>query len=178
MGVMSEFADVLTGVTPGRRGPGLFGKIILIVLWLTVSVMPVYFAVPALRLATGQVGTPGTLTVKSCVALGQGRYDCKGTFRPDSGGPAIAVDASPDSDAGDVERAQLTPEGDRAEPTGVKGVLAALALVGVGLGGLGYLPYVILYWLRLPGRRFAAIAGAVLTAAGLLLAVAGVGASL
>ncbi|GAB1818011.1 hypothetical protein [Herbidospora sp. RD11066] len=174
---MSEFTDVFTGVTPGRRGPGPLGKIILIVLWLIVCATPVYFAVPSLQLATGQIGTPGLLTVVSCEKLGQGRYDCKGSFQPDTGGPAIPVDASPDSNAGDVERAQLTPAGDRAEPTGTKGVLAALALVGVGLGGLGYLPYVLMYWAGLPGRRFAAIAGAVLTAAGLLLAIVGVGAA-
>ncbi|WP_066361371.1 hypothetical protein [Herbidospora mongoliensis] len=175
---MSDFADVFTGVTPGRRGPGPIGKIILIACWIAVCAASIYFSVPALRLATGQIGTPGTLTVVSCEELGQGRYDCKGSFQPDSGGPAIAVAASPDSDAGDVERAQLTPEGDQAAPTGTKGVLSALALIGVGIGGLGYLPYVLMYWAGLPGRRFAAVTGGVITVAGLVLCIVGVGAAM
>ncbi|NAS20613.1 hypothetical protein GT755_02810 [Herbidospora sp. NEAU-GS84] len=174
---MSEIADVLNGVTPGRRGPGPIGKFILILCWLAVCGLSIYGSVPSLLLATGQVGTPGTLTVTSCVTLGQGRYDCDGTFVPASGGPPVAVDASPDSEAGEVTPAQLTPEGDRAVPSGTKGVLAALSLAGVGIGGLGYLPYVLVYWARLPGRRVAAVAGAVISVAGLLLAIAGVTAS-
>ncbi|TKK78831.1 hypothetical protein FDA94_37000 [Herbidospora galbida] len=159
-------------------GPGPIGKIVLILCWLAVCGLSIYGSVPSLLLATGQEGTPGTLTVTSCVTLGQGRYDCDGVFTPASGGPSIAVHASPDSETGEVTPAQLTPEGDRAVPTGTKGVLAALSLAGVGLGGLGFLPYVLMYWARLPGRRVAAIAGAILSVGGLTLAIVGVGASL
>ncbi|WP_062433720.1 hypothetical protein [Herbidospora daliensis] len=158
-------------------GPGPIGKTILILCWLAVCGLSFYGSVPSFLLATGQVGTPGTLTVTSCVTLGQGRYDCDGVFTPASGGPAVAVDASPDSEAGETTPAQLTPEGDRAAPAGTKGVLAALSLAGVGLGGLGFLPYVLMYWARLPGRRVAAVAGAVLSLGGLLLAIVGVTAS-
>ncbi|GAA0439023.1 hypothetical protein Acor_68580 [Acrocarpospora corrugata] len=171
---MTEFLDAFQGVTPARRGPGPLGKIILVILWLGVCVLPLALSVSAIQLTTGRIGTPGTLTVLSCQPLGQGRYDCKGSFLPDSGGPAVPVDASPDSDAGEVTRAQLTPAGDRAVPTGAKGLLAALALPAVGAGGLGFLPYVLLYWSGARrGRRTAIIVGSVLTAAGLLLAIVG-----
>ncbi|GAA0995398.1 hypothetical protein GCM10009555_089560 [Acrocarpospora macrocephala] len=172
---MTEFLDALQGVTPAKRGPGLAGKIILVILWVGVCVVPLALSVSAIELATGRVGTPGTLTVVSCESLGQGRYDCKGSFLPDSGGPAVPVDASPDSDAGEVIRAQLTPSGDRAVPTGVTGLLAALAVPAVGVGGLGFLPYVVLYWMGVRrGMRTAVIVGSVITGVGLLLAVVGV----
>ncbi|RSN10743.1 hypothetical protein DMB42_17505 [Nonomuraea sp. WAC 01424] len=173
---MSDFLPDLTFVTPARgRGPGPFGRAVLVLLWVGMCVLPAVLAVPDLRLATGRTGTPGTLTVLSCADLGHGRYDCKGRFTPDSGGPAVAVDASPDSEAGDVLRARLTPEGDRAAPDGTKGVLAALALPAVGLGGIGFLPYVLLYWAgaRRRARRTAVAAGCVITAAGALLTVVG-----
>lgn len=169
---MSDF----TFVTPTRGpGPGLFGRAVLVLLWVAVCVLPFVFAVPDFRLATGRVGTPGTLTVLSCADLGHGRYDCKGSFTPDSGGPAVPVDASPDSSAGDVTRAQLTPGGDRAAPAGTRGVLAAMTLPAVGLGGIGFLPYVLLYWAgaRRRARRVAVAAGWTLTAAGAVLTVVG-----
>ncbi|NUR83210.1 MAG: hypothetical protein HOY71_03890 [Nonomuraea sp.] len=169
---MSDF----TFVTPTRGpGPGPFGRAVLVVLWVAVCVLPAWFAVRDFELATGRIGTPGTLTVLSCAELGQGRYDCKGSFTPDSGGPAIAVDASPDSSAGDVTRAQLTPEGDRAAPAGTRGVLAAAALPAVGLGGIGFLPYVLLYWAGAGRRakRTAVAAGWTLTAVGGLLTIVG-----
>ncbi|SEN26724.1 hypothetical protein [Nonomuraea pusilla] len=175
---MSEYLPDLTFVTPagsGDRGPGPAGRVIIVLLWLVVCALPVVLAVPDLRLAAGKTGTPGTLTVVSCTALGQGRYDCKGRFTPDGGGPAVAVAASPDSDAGDVLRARLTPEGDRAVPAGTKGVLAALTLPAVGVGGLGFLPYVIGYW-RGAGRRTRrglAVAGALVTVGGLAMVIVG-----
>ncbi|WP_214107784.1 hypothetical protein [Acrocarpospora catenulata] len=176
---MTEFLDAFNHVTPTRGpGPGLLGKVILVALWLAVCVLPMVFSVTAIQLATGRIGTPGTLTVTSCQDLGRGRYDCKGTFTPDSGGQAVPVAASPDSDAGDVVRAQLTPEGDRAVPAGTAGLLAALALPAVGVGGLGFLPYVLLYWSGVRrGRRAAVIAGTAVTGAGLLMAIVGVAAA-
>lgn len=169
---MSDF----TFVTPTRGpGPGPFGRAVLVLLWVAVCVLPFVFAVPDFQLATGRAGTPGTLTVLSCADLGQGRYDCKGSFAPDSGGPAIAVDASPDSSAGDVTRAQLTPEGDRAAPAGTRGVLAAMTLPAVGLGGIGFLPYVLLHWAGAGrrSRRIAVAAGWTLTTACTLLVIVG-----
>jgi hypothetical protein len=164
---MSDFLSDVQFITPAGRDPGRFGKVVLVVLWLGVCVLPMVFAAGDLELATGRAGTPGTLRVVSCEALGEGRYDCKGVFTPDSGGAPVAVDASPDSSAGDVTRAQLTPEGDRAVPAGTRGVLAALTLPALGFGGLGFLPYVIMYWLGARKGRRAAVAGGILvTAAG------------
>ncbi|MGJ6963224.1 hypothetical protein ACSDR0_15060 [Streptosporangium sp. G11] len=148
---------------PGRT-PGKVGMTILLILWAGLGVLPFVSAVSGLKLATGSIGVPGTLTVISCEDLGQGRYDCKGGFVPDGGGDAIPVDASPDSTAGDVKRAQLTPEGDRAVPTGTSGVLAALTMPFLGVGVLGFLPYVLLYVLKARrGRRAAVALGCVLT---------------
>lgn len=164
---MSDFLSDMQFVTPTGRDPGRFGRVVLVVLWLAVCLLPIAFAVEDLDLATGRIGTPGTLRVVSCESLGEGRYDCKGVFTPDSGGAPVAVDASPDSQAGDVTRAQLTPEGDRAAPAGTRGVLAALTLPALGIGGLGFLPYVIMYWAGARrGRRAAVAGGFLVTAAG------------
>ncbi|WP_240779758.1 hypothetical protein [Nonomuraea zeae] len=151
------------------------GRAVLVLLWLAIGVLPTVFAVPDFELATGRTGTPGTLRVLSCESLGKGRYDCKGTFTPDPGrGSTVMVDASPDSEAGDVLRAQLTPAGDRAVPAGTKGVLAATTLPAVGLGGLGFLPYVLMYWAGARrGRRLAVAGGVLVTAAGGVLMVVG-----
>ncbi|TMR91366.1 hypothetical protein [Nonomuraea basaltis] len=171
---MSEYLPDLQFVTPAGKGPGPIGRVVLVLLWLGLCLMPAVFAVRDFELATGRIGTPGTLRVVSCEALGEGRYDCKGSFTPDSGGAAVPVDASPDSEAGDVLRAQLTPEGDRAAPAGTKGVLAAMTLPAVGFGGLGFLPYVIMYWLGARrGRRAAVAGGFLVTAAGGVLMVVG-----
>ncbi|MGP3962469.1 hypothetical protein ACTWPT_41410 [Nonomuraea sp. 3N208] len=173
---MSDFLPDVQFVTPAGRDPSRVGKVILVLCWLTVCLMSMVFAVRDLQLATGRIGTPGTLQVLSCEDLGEGRYDCKGMFTPDfvpdSGtsepaGAPVPVNASPDSSAGDVKRAQLTPEGDRAAPAGTMGVLAALTLPAVGFGGLGFLPYVIMYWAGARrGRRAAVIGGWLITAAG------------
>ncbi|WP_241564224.1 hypothetical protein [Nonomuraea polychroma] len=164
---MSDFLSDVQYVTPGGGDPGRVGKVILVLLWLGVCLLPMVFAVRDLQLATGRIGTPGTLQVISCEDLGEGRYDCKGMFTSDTGGAPMPVDASPDSSAGDVKRAQLTPEGDRAAPAGTMGVLAALTLPAVGFGGLGFLPYVIMYWAGARRRRRAAVIGGwLITAAG------------
>ncbi|MEV0390815.1 hypothetical protein [Nonomuraea sp. NPDC050643] len=172
---MTEFLSDVQFVTPSRgRGPGTFGRIVLVLLWLGICALPVVLALGDLALATGRTGTPGTLRVISCEDLGQGRYDCRGRFTPDSGQAVVEVSASPDSHAGDVTRAQLTPEGDRAAPAGTKGVLAALTLPALGLGGLGFLPYVVMYWLGArKGRRAAVTGGILVTAAGAVLMLAG-----
>ncbi|WP_160150387.1 hypothetical protein [Nonomuraea solani] len=172
---MTEFlSDVPLVTSQGGRGPGMFGRIVLVVLWLGLCVLPMVLAIGDLELATGRSGTPGTLRVVSCEDLGEGRYDCRGRFTPDSGQGAVEVSASPDSDAGDVLRAQLTPAGDRAVPAGAKGILAALTLPGVGLGGLGFLPYVVMYWLGARRGRGAAVTwGLLVTAAGGALMLAG-----
>lgn len=147
---------------------------ILLLLWVGLGVLPFVFAVSGLKLATGSVGTPGTLTVISCEELGRGRYDCKGSFAPDGGGAAIPVDASPDSTAGDVRRAQLTPEGDRAVATGTSGILAALTMPFLGAGVFAFLPYVLLYVSRVRrGRRAAVVLGCVLTSVSLAGVVVG-----
>ncbi|MBB6548898.1 hypothetical protein [Nonomuraea rubra] len=170
---MTEFLSEIRPATRGR-GPGPWGRVILVLLWLAVCLMPVPLAVNSLELATGRVGTPGTLRVVWCEALGEGRYDCRGWFTPDGGDTPVEVAASPDSEPGDVMRAQLTPAGDRAVPAGPKGVLAALSLPGMGLAGLGFLPYVVLYWLGARrGRRAAVTGGILVTAAGVVLMVSG-----
>ncbi|WP_436756749.1 hypothetical protein [Streptosporangium sp. V21-05] len=158
---------------PGRT-PGKIGMAVLLILWAGLAVLPFVVAVPGLKLATGSIGTPGTLTVVSCEDLGQGRYDCEGSFAPDGGGDAIPVDASPDSSAGDVRRAQLTPEGDRAVPTGTSGVLAALTMPFLGVGVLGFLPYVLLHVLKARrGRRAAVVLGCLLSLVSLVGVVVG-----
>ncbi|MEU8245228.1 hypothetical protein [Nonomuraea sp. NPDC048916] len=162
----------------GGRVPGRAGMTVLLLCWLVLGVVPFVVAVPDVQLATGGIGTPGTLTVVSCTALGKGRYDCQGRFVPDGGGAPITVAASPDSEAGDVGRAQLTPEGDRALPSGTKGVLRAMALPALGLCALAFLPYVVMYVLRVRrGRKAAVVAGSVVTAASLVLLVVAVAAA-
>ncbi|GAA4214377.1 hypothetical protein [Microbispora amethystogenes] len=174
MDLSEAFEGLTTTVTPGRRMPGKIGMGILLICWLTLGVLPFVVAVPDFQLATGKIGTPGTLTVVSCVSLGQGRYDCKGRFVPDSGGDAVPVAASPDSEAGDVTRAQLTPEGDRALPSGTKGVLRAMTLPATGLVVLAFLPYVLLYVFKVRrGRRTSVIAGSVVATLSLVLIVIG-----
>ncbi|MBB2913000.1 hypothetical protein FHS43_004295 [Streptosporangium becharense] len=158
---------------PGRT-PGPIGMTILLLLWVGLGVLPFVSAVSDLKLATGSVGTPGTLTVVSCEDLGEGRYDCKGSFTPDGGGAAIPVDASPDSSAGDVKRARLTPEGDRAVPTGTPGILAALTLPFLGVGVFAFLPYVVMYVFGVRrGRRAAVAFGGLLVAVSLVGVVVG-----
>ena len=180
---MTSFDDLADAVgprpTPGPgRSPGRFGTAVLLVLWSGLAVVCIASAVPGLRLATGAVGTPGTLTVESCTDLGRGRHDCRGSFTPDAGGPAVPVAASPDSTAGDVRRAQLTPAGDRAVPAGSAGVLSALTLPFLGVGVLAFLPYVLLYVRGVTrGRRAAVVAGCVLTAVSLAGVVVGMVAS-
>lgn len=154
------------GPVPGPgRTPGPVGMTFLLLCWAVLGLTPFVFSAGDLELATGRAGTPGTLTVVSCASLGQGRYDCRGRFVPDGGGEAVTVAASPDSTAGDVVPARLTPAGDRAVPAGTAGVLAALTLPFLGVGVLGFLPYVLLYALGVRrGRRAAVILGCVLTA--------------
>ncbi len=163
------------GPTPGPgRTPGPVGMTILLICWVALGLMPFVFSVGDLELATGRTGSPGTLTIVSCESLGEGRYDCKGRFVPDHGGAAVTVDASPDSTEGDVKRAQLTPQGDRAVPTGATGVLAALTLPFLGVGVLGFLPYVFLYVLKIRrGRRPAVILGCLLTVVSLAGVIVG-----
>ncbi|MBG0829674.1 hypothetical protein HS041_18070 [Planomonospora sp. ID67723] len=167
-----SFTDIVDAIQPGVKPqpgnlPGPFVRVFLVLCWLSVGLLPVVFAVGDIELAAGRTGTPGTLTVVSCEALGKGRYDCKGSFAPDGGGAAIPVAASPDSEAGDVTRAQLTPEGDRAVKAGTTGVVAALTLPFLGVGLLGFLPYVIMYFLGARrGRRAAVAAGVAITVIG------------
>jgi len=139
-------------------------------MWAAVSLIPIPFAIPSIKLAAGVVGTPGTLTVDTCERLGRGRYDCDGHFTPADGGPAIPVSAPPDLEAGDTIQAQLTPEGDRAEVAGLPGILGALTLPFLSLGLIAFLPYVILYWMPTATRhhlRMAVIIGCALTAVSL-----------
>ena len=150
--MLPPVTEFLATPAPGRgNDPGPVGMAILMLLWLVLGVLPLVLAIGDLRLASGAVGTPGTLTVEQCVDISEGRrdrYDCDGVFVPDGGGPAVAVDASPDSTAGDVRRAQLTPEGDRAVPAGTSGVLAALTMPFLGVAVLAFLPGVLMIVLR------------------------------
>ncbi|GIH73997.1 hypothetical protein [Planobispora longispora] len=166
-----SFESIVDAFQPVRPQPGNLpgpaARVILVLCWLAVGLLPILLAVGDVKLAAGTVGTPGTLTVVSCEDLGKGRYDCRGSFAPDGGGAAIPVAASPDSEAGDVTRAQLAPEGDRAVKAGATGVVAALTLPFVGVAGLAFLPYVIMYFLGARrGRRAAVAAGALVTVLG------------
>nr|BFE79843.1 hypothetical protein GCM10020093_024440 [Planobispora longispora] len=141
--------------------------VVLMLLWGGAFLVPIPLSVPGIRLAAGAVGTPGTLTVDVCEPLGRNRYDCEGTFVPDGGGRAVPVSAPPHLEVGDEIPAQLTPEGDRAAQAGPRGVLGSLILPFLCVGGLGFLPYVILYSTSRATRRHlrtAAIAGWALTA--------------
>ncbi|MBB5132378.1 hypothetical protein HNP84_002094 [Thermocatellispora tengchongensis] len=149
------------------RSPGPILQVLIVVMWAGISVAPIPLSVPLIQLAAGAYGTPGTLTVESCVRVGRGRYDCEGTFTPDGGGPALTVSAPGDLEAGDRVTAQLAPEGDRAVVAGTRGVLTTLTLPFLSIGMFGFLPYVVLYWLPRSTRRQlrkAVIAGCVLTA--------------
>ncbi|MEJ8277596.1 hypothetical protein [Pseudonocardia spirodelae] len=148
---------------PDTPAPGWMG--FLLALWLLLGAACIWFAVDDLRLAAGAAGTPGVLQVTGCTDLGEGRHDCHGLFRPDAGGVPVVVGASPDSAAGDVVAARLTPAGDRAVASGTTGVLAASTLPFLGVALLGYLPWttaVVLGARR--GRRTLAVLGHVLTA--------------
>ncbi|NRQ34134.1 hypothetical protein HII36_20080 [Nonomuraea sp. NN258] len=165
-----------TATAPARRGPGWFGRVLIVLMWAGTCLVPLPFSVPWIQLAAGAVGTPGTLTVESCVALGRGRYDCEGVFVPRGGGGPVQVSAPADLEAGDRVTAQLTPEGDRAALAGARGVLSTLILPFFCLGGLGFLPYVLLYWTSWATRRqlrVAAITGGVLTVVSLTGIVVG-----
>jgi len=152
--------------TPGPgNDPGPVGRVVLLLLWIVLGVAPFLFSLGDLQLARGAVGTPGTLTVEQCTELGQGRYDCDGVFVPDDGGPAVPVEASPDSTAGDVRRAQLAPEGDRAVPAGTAGVLAALTVPFLGVAVLAFLPAVAMWALGSRHSKRPALVGGVGVAA-------------
>ncbi|GAA3083528.1 hypothetical protein [Streptosporangium carneum] len=170
-GLVSAFQP---GPTPGPgRTPGKIGMTILLVLWVGLGLLPFYVSIRDIELATGKIGRPGTLTVVSCESLGEGRYDCKGRFVADNG-EARTVAVSPDSTVGDVKRAQLAPQGERAVATGAVGLLAALTMPFLGVGVLGFVPYVFLYVLRVRrGRRFTVILGSLLTAVSLVGVVTG-----
>ncbi|WP_223167179.1 hypothetical protein [Nonomuraea sp. SYSU D8015] len=151
----------------GSRTPGSIGKLLIIVMWAGMCLVPIPLWVPQVQLAAGGVGTPGSLTVAACEHLYRSRYRCGGTFTPDAGGPAITVRAPADLEAGDTARAQLTPEGDRAALAGPRGVLGSLILPFLCVGLFGFLPYVVLYWSSRATRRHldaAVIVGWTLTA--------------
>ena len=54
---------------------------ILLLLWVGLGVSTFVFAVSGLKLATGSIGTPGTLTVVSCEEVGQGPLRLQGQLR-------------------------------------------------------------------------------------------------
>ncbi|MGN9846173.1 hypothetical protein ACTMTI_49475 [Nonomuraea sp. H19] len=154
----------------GNRDPGRIGKVLLVLMWAGICLVPIPLWVPAIQLAAGAVGTPGTLTVEVCEPVGRNRYDCEGTFVPGGGRP-VPVSAPPDLEAGDTVPAQLTPEGDRAAMAGPRGVFGALTLPFFCVGGIGFLPYVVLYWSSGATRRHlraAAFTGWVLTTVALM----------
>ncbi|MEV6037699.1 hypothetical protein AB0L65_41565 [Nonomuraea sp. NPDC052116] len=66
---MSDFMPDIQFVTPGGRDPGRLGRIVLVLLWLTVCLAPVAFAIGDLELATGRAGTPGTGHVRAALTL-------------------------------------------------------------------------------------------------------------
>ncbi|WP_236005238.1 hypothetical protein [Nonomuraea antri] len=143
----------------------------IVLIWATMCLGPIPLSVPWIQLSAGAIGTPGTLTADWCEPLGRNRYNCGGTFVPDGGGPSRPVSAPADLEVGDTVRAQLAPEGDRAAMAGPRGVLGALVLPFLCVGGIGFLPYVILYWIPAATRlhlRRAVVAGASLTGFSLL----------
>ncbi|WP_250562937.1 hypothetical protein [Sphaerisporangium fuscum] len=165
------------GWAMGRgRTPGPVGMYILFVCWAVLGLVPVLFSTHDLKLALGEAGAPGTLTVVSCEALGKGRYDCKGRFVPDDDSLRTAVlQASPDSHVGQTYRGRLDVETDRVVRTGFAGVLAQFALIGLAPLVWAGLPYSVLFALGVRrGRKTAAIIGVVVSVASLLVVIAGV----
>lgn len=159
----------------GAPGPGPVGRVVLVLLWAVLAVVPIATGLPDLRLAAGATGTPGTLTVDQCTELGRGRYDCRGSFSPDGGGPAVAVAAPPDSAAGETWPARLGPAGDRAVRADVAGLWVASAVPLLGVAALALLPLLGLHLAGVArGRRVALLLGAPVAVVALTGAVGGV----
>ncbi|GAA2899555.1 hypothetical protein GCM10010517_65110 [Streptosporangium fragile] len=117
----------------------LTGNLLVTLVALLLAVLPggvvaMVISIPDIRIAAGQVGTPGTMTVLRCIDLPNSKeWDCEGTFVFDTTGETIEVDTRYAS-VGDVFPAQLNPAGDRAELRGTQGVLIALTPFFMGLG--------------------------------------------
>ncbi|RCG33112.1 hypothetical protein DQ384_01315 [Sphaerisporangium album] len=152
---------------------------ILLVCWVVLGLTPVLFSTHDLMLATGRAGAPGRLTVISCQALGEGRYDCKGRFVPDDDAlKTKIVQASPDSRAGQSFRGRLDVGSGRVVRTGTAGVLAQFAVIGLTPLVYAGLPYTAMFALGVRrGRRVAGRLGVVVAAASLVLVVIGVAAA-
>ncbi|WP_248960217.1 hypothetical protein [Sphaerisporangium perillae] len=168
------------GWAMGRgRTPGPMGMYVLLVCWVILGLLPVLFSTHDLMLAMGRAGAAGRLTVTSCQALGEGRYDCKGTFVPDDDSlRTTVVQAAPESRVGQSFRGRLDVETDRVVRTGTAGVLASLALLGLTPLVYAGLPYSVMFALGLRrGRKAAGVAGLVVAGVSLALVIIGVAAA-
>ncbi len=166
-----------SGWAMGRgRTPGLMGMYILFVCWVILGLVPVLFSARDLELALGRAGAPGRLTVVSCQALGEGRYDCRGRFVPDDDSLRTkVVRAAPESEVGQSFRGRLDVETDHVVRTGTAGVLAQFALIGLTPLVYAGLPYSVMFALGVRrGRRTVGVLGLVVAVASLALVVTGV----
>jgi hypothetical protein len=116
--------------------------------WLVVALLPIMAELSDLRLAFGLSGTPGTITVLSCVdsrVADKKRTDCRGEFVPaeQGAGKVTGVRLPPESKEGESFPARLASDGRSAHPTGLKGRLGALTLPALGVAFLVPLPWVI-----------------------------------
>ncbi|MEV4380448.1 hypothetical protein [Streptosporangium sp. NPDC049644] len=101
--------------------------------WTLTATVP---AVVDIGLATGLTGAPGSLTVLECHDLRSSRYGrqiCTGRFVYDATGEEVAVGAFSWAEPGSVYPARITTGRDRAGFWGMKGVLAALPFLFIGL---------------------------------------------
>lgn len=101
-----------------------------------------------LRLAFGLTGTPGTITVRSCVktvVANETGIDCRGEFVParPGAGKVSGVHLPPESKVGETFPARLDSDGGSAHPTGIEGRLGALTLPALGVAFLVPLPWVL-----------------------------------
>ncbi|GAA2893660.1 hypothetical protein GCM10010517_58220 [Streptosporangium fragile] len=136
-----------------------------------MTVLAVVDAVPRVRLALGQTGTSGTMTVSWCDDPGSDgpRRRCEGTFVSDATGEAVVAGAVNTFEPGDVYSAQLTPDGGRAV---LRGVRYALADLRSSCTGLFILAMILAIWIR-PLTRTVIVATSAMGTVGLVGWIAG-----
>lgn len=115
----------------------LFWGVVGVVAWLSLSLWPIIGGVDDIQLAIGATGTPGTLTVESCIADDTGRrreYKCTGVFVPDDPSkPVISVRPPEPRVAGTTVPVQLADDGVTTRLSGPDGVRIALTAPAMGV---------------------------------------------
>ncbi|MFI0408223.1 hypothetical protein [Actinomadura sp. 3N508] len=135
--------------------------IIGIAMWLGVALIPIVFEITEVRLAFGQMGTPGRVTVTSCTDSDTSAY-CSGTFTPKAPpSTPINVTLRADSKEDDVFPAQLHPDGIHAYPTDFGGRASTVAIPALGILILVPLPWALAYkyFRHIPGKISLSVMG-------------------